>query len=451
LAETLTNSAVGPLLFVFDNFETVQNPAELYTWLDTYVRLPSNILITTRHREFQGDYSVEVGGMTEAQCDELVTATAATLGVRNFLNADYKRELFRESNGHPYVVKILVGESAAAGRLAKVARIVASKDEILDALFERTYARLSPAARRVFLTLCSWRSVAPVVAVEAVLLRPENEKMDVADATEELHRCSFIDLLESPEDRSLFVSIPLVASVFGRRKLTVSPSRKAIEEDMSLLQLFGAMQASDVRHGIGPRVTRFVKSLAELISREKTTLEKQLPMLEFVARAYPSAWLLIADLCEEVGGVGATSMATNAVDRFLESTPHDQRQLVGWERKALLCRRSGDLRSVVHCLLQICELPNVGLRAISDAANTLNSIILNPDLKLEWNEKNAAVNRVIAAMKGYIVEVDATDCSRLAWLYMRIGDHECARRLTQQGLNLEPSNEYCLRLEQRLF
>ncbi len=451
LAETLTNSAVGWLLFVFDNFETVQNPAELYTWLDTYVRLPNKILITTRHREFKGDYSVEVGGMTEAQCDELVTATAATLGVVDLLTAEYKRELFRESDGHPYVIKILVGELATAGRLAKVARIVASKDEILDALFERTYTRLSPAARRVFLTLCSWRSVAPVVAVEAVLLRPENEKMDVRDAIEELHRCSFIELLESPEDRHLFVNIPLVASFFGRRKLAVSPSRKAVEGDISFLQLFGAMQASDVRHGVGPRVTRFVKSLAELISREKTTLDKSVPMLEFVARAFPSAWLLIADLYEEIGGVSAAEMATNAVERFLESTPQDNRQLVGWERKVLLCRRSGDLQGAVHCLLQICELPKVGLNAVSDAANTLNSIILNADLKLDWNEKTAVANRVIAAMKGYISEVDATDCSRLAWLYMRVGDLECARRLTQQGLVLDPANEYCLRLAQRFF
>jgi hypothetical protein len=275
--------------------------------------------------------------------------------------------------------------------------------------------------------------------------------MDVADAIEELHRCSFIELPESPEERHLFVSIPLVASLFGRRKLAVSPSRKAIEEDTSFLQLFGAMQASDVRHGVGPRVTRFVKSLAELISREKTALDKNVPMLEFVARAYPSAWLLIADLYEEVGGANAAEMAMNAVERFLESTPRDNRQLVGWERKVLLCRRSGDLRSAVHSLSQICELPKVGLHAISDAANTLNSIILNPDLKLDWNEKTAVVNRVIAAMKGYISEVDATDCSRLAWLYMRIGDHECARGLTQQGLVLDPTNEYCLRLEQRLF
>ena len=31
LGNTLTRSSVGPLLFVFDNFETVQNPAELFS------------------------------------------------------------------------------------------------------------------------------------------------------------------------------------------------------------------------------------------------------------------------------------------------------------------------------------------------------------------------------------------------------------------------------------
>jgi len=59
LARSLTKSGEGPLLFVFDNFETVRNPAELYRWLDTYVRLPNKVLITTRFREFKGDYPLE--------------------------------------------------------------------------------------------------------------------------------------------------------------------------------------------------------------------------------------------------------------------------------------------------------------------------------------------------------------------------------------------------------
>jgi hypothetical protein len=54
----------------------------------------------------------------------------------------------------------------------------------------------------------------------------------------------------------------------------------------------------------------------------------------------------------------------------------------------------------------------------------------NHSRALDWNEKNAVANRVIAAMKNYIAQVGATDCSRLAWLYLRVGDLECARRLT---------------------
>lgn len=218
LGNTLTRSSVGPLLFVFDNFETVQNPAELFSWLDTYIRLPNKILITTRHREFKGDYSVEVGGMTEQQSDDLIDATAGNLGIQYLLTEDHKREIYRESDGHPYVVKILVGESAKAGAVKQVERIVASKDEILHALFERTYARLSPASRRVFLTLSSWRSVVPQIALEATLLRPENEKMDVAAAIEELRRFSFLDTLYSPVEGAGFLSVPLTASVFGARK-----------------------------------------------------------------------------------------------------------------------------------------------------------------------------------------------------------------------------------------
>jgi hypothetical protein len=449
LAETLTKAAVGPLLFVLDNFETVQNPPELFAWLDTYIRLPNKILITARHREFKGDYSVEVNGMTEEQCDELVDATAGTFAIRHLVTNEYKRELYEASDGHPYVVKILVGESARVGRLLKAERIVAAKQEILDALFERTYTRLSPAARRVFLTLCGWRSIVPQLAVEAALLRPVNEKMDVGLAIEDLHRSSFIDILQGPEDQ-LFLSVPLAASEFGRRKLAVFGARAQVEEDTEFLQLFGAIQPSDVKHGVASRVRRLTRRLAERISRGQTTLEEHIPVLEFVCRQYPSAWLLFSELYEEVGGRNALESAKAAVERFLEATSRDK-QLSGWTRLETLCRRSGDLRCLTNCLLQICEVPGVGLAAISNAANTLNAIFANPDVDLEGHEKTVIVNRVIAAMRLHIAEVDATDCSRLAWLYVRVGDLDCARRLTQQGLSLDSSNEYCLRLTQRLF
>jgi hypothetical protein len=64
LQKCLRKSTIGPTLFVFDNFETVENPVEVYQWLDTYIRLPNKILITTRVRDSKGDYPVEISGMT---------------------------------------------------------------------------------------------------------------------------------------------------------------------------------------------------------------------------------------------------------------------------------------------------------------------------------------------------------------------------------------------------
>ena len=179
LQESLGRSSLGPTLFVFDNFETVENPAELYRWLDTYIRLPNKILITTRVRESKGDYPVEMTGMTDPELEELVTNTALFLGIESLITEDYKKQLFDESAGHPYVVKILLGELAKDRKSRNVKRILATREDILEVLFDRTYTALSSAAQRVFLTLCNWRSTIPQIALEAVLLRPDNvDRMD---------------------------------------------------------------------------------------------------------------------------------------------------------------------------------------------------------------------------------------------------------------------------------
>lgn len=55
LADVLQKSPLGgPILFAVDNFETVRSPSELFVWLDTYIRSPNKILITTRFRDFKG-------------------------------------------------------------------------------------------------------------------------------------------------------------------------------------------------------------------------------------------------------------------------------------------------------------------------------------------------------------------------------------------------------------
>lgn len=448
LAKSLTKANLGPTLFVFDNFETVINPAEVFKWIDTYIRSPNKVLITTRHRDFKGDYPIDVRGMSEAECNRLIDAAAAKLGIQNLLTSDYRRELVHESEGHPYVVKILLGEVAKAGKLRKVERVVADADELLTALFERTYATLSPAAQRVFLTLCSWRTTIPKLALEAVLLRAENEKMAVADAIDELERSSFIELLESQADREIFVSTPLVAALFGRRKLAVSPMKSAIEADTAILQQFGAGQQSDVRHGVGPRIERLIASIAKRALQKESTLDEYMPMLEFIGRHYPPTWQFVASLYEEIGTPDALERGKQAIRQHLERETGSP-AVGSWRRLAAICQRTGDVLGELHALVELSSRADAEFDDISNAANRLNHLLAEKRAALDSEEKQILVRRLAAAMEARSQEASATDLSRLAWLYLHLKDTAKAQAHVKRGLALDPENEHCQRLAER--
>lgn len=450
MARMMTTSPLGPLLFVFDNFETVRNPLDIFNWIDTNIRNPNKALITTRHREFKADYPVEVSGMTEEEADELIDSTARQLGIRELLTTAYRRELYQEADGHPYIIKVLLGEVAKARKLVKVERIVAGKDEMLDALFERTYAALSPAARRVFLTLCSWRSVVPQVALEAVLVRPENEKIDVEHAVDELIKSSFIDVTHSTQDKMLFLAVPLAAALFGRRKLDVSPMKPAIEADNVLLQAFGAAQLPDVRYGIQPRIDRLFRYVANRAGQNSEELTKHIPMLEFIARKYPPAWLMIASLYEEVLVPDSAERIKDSLRHYLESTPKTGGQRVAWDRLARICQQTRDCPGEIHAMVEMCQLPDSSFSSISNAANRLNGLLFRHELVLDSEEKQIIIRQLVQLMERRMGEADAIDCSRLAWLCWHSQDEVRASKYTRRGLEIDRANEHCLKLAEKL-
>lgn len=448
LADSLSSSPIGaPLLFIVDNFETVRNPAELFTWLDTYIRLPNKLLITTRFRDFKGDYPVDVFGMTESESLELINSTAHRLGIGRLLSDAYKEEVIRQSDGHPYIIKILLGEVAKAGTLVAMKSVVAAKDDILPALFERTFAGLSPAARRVFLLLSSWRSLVPELAVHAVLARPTAETMDVDDALEELKRSSLIDVALS-KDKSRFMSVPLVASEFGKRKLAVSPSKSAVAADLELLQLFGPGQRTDLAHGVAPRISRLFRYVAEVVNRNPDQLDHYLPILEFVAQKYLPAWLQVAAIYERSKLVDGLDRAKDALRRYLESAPKED-QRFAWERLADLSGRTDDWTGELHARVAMCELPNTPFETISDTANRLNGLYATHQF-LDTEERLVLIGRLAHLMDGRLNEANATDHSRLAWLYLQLHDKDRALQLTETGLALDKSNEYCQKLKAKL-
>lgn len=450
LSKTLAHSPIGaPLLFVFDNFETVRSPADVFVWIDTYVRPPNKVLITTRFRDFKGDYPVEVSGMSEPECDQLCNETATALGIRKLITPEYRTELYRESSGHPYVIKILLGEVSKARQLKKIERIIASREEILDALFERTFNGLSPAAKQVFLTLSNWRSTIPELAVEAVMLRPGDEKLDVEAALDELKRSSLVETTLSA-DKNILLTVPLVAAVFGKRKLRVSLMKAAVEANTEILRYLGAAQKTDSQRGIGPRVKLMFSGMAATVGKSEDKFKEYLPIMEFVAQKYPPAWLLLARLFEESDVEGKLERAKEALGRYLEAAPRSKEQMQAWQKLAEYCHRTQDRVGEIHALVEMSQLPEMPFTEISSAANRLNGLLRFHQF-LDLYEIKVSLRKLAQTMVSRVTdEGDATDCSRLGWLYLHLGDGTKARHLIERGLDLEPENQYCLKLKAKL-
>ena len=445
----LAKGAAGPTLFVLDNFETVESPADVFKWIDTHIRPPNKVLITTRIRAFAGDYPITIGGMTDEQANSLVDQHAARLSVAALLDSDYKKKLIHETDGHPYVIKILLGQVAKERRAVTPRRVVAGSHDLLRALFERTYEALSPGGQRVFLLLCSWRVFVPEVAVEAVSLRPGTQRFDVTEALEELRRFSLVDQIFSNKGEDAFVGVPLAAAMYGQSKLEVSPFKVAVEEDRKILMEFGAGRQDDVVQGVLPRIENLVRAVA--IRASSKTLEERLPVLEYLATKTPKAYLRLADLVLEVDPSGhSTDRAKKYVRNYLESAPIPPDRQSAWLKLADLCQSSQDPVGEVHALSEAALLPTSDMDNLGSFANRLNNRIR--DLKGRsiadaWSgEIRELLDRVIGAMENRLKDLSATNCSRLAWLYLNVGNPQRALDVAKVGVEHEPDNEHCQNL-----
>jgi hypothetical protein len=54
-------------------------------------------------------------------------------------------------------------------------------------------------------------------------------------------------------------------------------------------------------------------------------------------------------------------------------------------------------------------------------------------------------------MEPKITEGDATECSRLAWLFLRCDKEKRAIEIVECGLKLDPFNEYCQNLKEKIW
>ena len=177
------------ILLVFDNFETLDNPRECHRFLDTHTHIPNKVLITSRERSFKGDFPIEVGGMERQEAERLLRQEAASLFIDSDVITKSFEQIYEFTDGHPYVMRVLLGEIAKEGKWVPLKSSQPRRSDILNVVFERSFNKMSAAGRWVFLTVANWRSAVSELSLFVVLgLRD----LDVEEGIEECIRLSLL-------------------------------------------------------------------------------------------------------------------------------------------------------------------------------------------------------------------------------------------------------------------
>ena len=441
----MTHNSLGKALYVFDNFETVTNPIDVFEWINTYIRNPNKVLITSRiSRNFKADYPIEIKGMNDDECHKLIDSVSKKLSINSILTPSYINEIITESNGHPYIIKILLGEVARSGKASKIKRIVADQEKILSALFKRTFNTLSPAAKRVFLTLCSWSSMVPMIAIEAILWRPENEKMDVQSAIEELRKSSFIDIIDDNGDD--IINTPLAAAIFGKGELEVYPEKIKVYADRKLLIEFGTTTYTNLSNGVINNIERKFKAISNRINSIEE-FQSELPILEYIASKYPKTYKYIIQVFEEYEDYKKVKYYLR---EYLKNHLVLSEKSKLWLKLADICKHTNDWVGESHALTELVQIPDIDLKTVSDVANRINNHIYNDDSARKDEYKTEMLDIVIKVFKAKLGKAKATDYSRLGWLLLNNNNPKKAKEIVQKGLEIEANNEYCQKLMLRL-
>ena len=444
--DQLVKSDGGTCLFVFDNFETVQNPLEIFTWFETFIGVPNKVLITTRLRSFKGDYPLEVHGMSEHEARELINQTVSRLKIRALLTPASVNEVLSTSGGHPYVIKILLGDVADRRQFKSSRHVIARSEEILTALFERTFNALSPCAQRAFMTLAAWNSAVPRIALEAVLIGSTNERYEVERGIDSLLHYSLAEERITEDDRQEFISLPLVANTFGRGKLQISFLRSAIESDVQILHMFGPSSTADVNLNMRRGLRNFIRNVSDRIDKRESVAAYE-PILDMVCRAYNPGWLQLAEWRIERGSDSDLNSAILNVQAFLQGDQNGPGSVDAWRLLANVYYMQSNVLGEVHAFVERAQFGSVPFYDLSNTANLLNRNYHGLDLD---DGKLQLTQRLLDVMEARKREAQPDDYSKMAWLALHLSQRDKAEEFAELGLDIDPENVHCQRIASRL-
>lgn len=430
------------ILFVCDNFETLEGTTQLHEFLDTHTHLPNKVLITSRERAFKADFPIEVVGMSRDEAVALMRATAASLEIEPMVTPEVEGRIYEYSEGHPYVIRVVLGEMAKEGRYVAPTTLLPRRLDIVDSVFERSFNRLTEAGRRVFLTVAAWKSAVSELALLVVL---GERRIDVEAGIEECIRLSLLERREFQDSQPAYVA-PQLARLFGQKKLQGDADRLVIQEDLQLLQRFGVVPVGQpITIPQDAAVERFLawalQSSQEGTAPDAGRLDR---IVEALAELWPAGWLSLAR--SRVGRASPEAVAY-AFRRAVEEMPSSREAHL---ERAAFARTQGDEATFIASRLRAVELSPSDMYLLRDVAFDVVKYVTEHASEIPPQRRSVYVANLRDMLREHVDRLDATGLSRLAWLYFLEGSKREAWDFASAGLKKEPDNKHCFNIIKRL-
>jgi len=439
--EDLGKSQRGTL-FVFDNFETMSDVRQIHEFLDTHTFLPNKVLITSRERAFKADYPIEVKGMEFNEAKEMLIELANELHIQGLVDDKVIRNIYDFSEGHAYVMRVLIGEIEKGGRYVPANQVIAKRIDIVDAVFERSFNKLSESGRYIFLAISNWRSSVSELALLVVL---GQHGLDVEGGIEECKRLSLITE-DALIDHQPCYYAPQLARVFGRKKLEGDSDRLLIQEDLETIRKFGVL---DIQRGgkmaQDEQIEKFAKWCISDEVNDPAQVERLDKILLATANLWSPTWVDLANFRRKHNG--DVKDIEYAYRRAVEEMPF--RQDV-WYERAKYAEFCGNEPLQITSLVSAVEADPSNLDLISQVAFQLCRYINEHKTDIPKTRRGVYLASVRSHMEKVSKKLDATGLSRLAWLFLLESDEKNALKYASLGAEKDPENIYCARIVQGL-
>src|SRR5262249_30297847 len=104
----------------------------------------------------------------------------------------------------------------------------------------------------------------------------------------------------------------------------------------------------------------------------------------------------------------------------------------------------------IHAFIERAQITSVPFYDISNTANRLNELLYFGRLDINWEDKQALTQRLLAVLDSRQAEAGADDFSRMAWLAMRLDQKSRAREYALAALALEADHYHSGKILERL-